>query len=294
MSADTRPAREKLRMMAVHAHPDDEASKGAAAVAKYVHEGVDVTIVTCTGGERGDILNPAMADDPDALADLTAVRRREMEAARDVLGADHVWLGFVDSGLPEGDPVPDLPDGCFALLRTEEAARPLVQLIRERRPHVLTTYDENGHYPHPDHIMTHKISILAWELAADPTYRPELGEPWEISKLYYNMSMSAVEANEFHEYYLERGLDSPYEERLSWYKGLRQNPITTKVDVSDYLEYRDRALLAHATQVDPEGMFFWVSNEVRRLVWPWEAYTLHFSRIPVTIPEDDLFEGLRS
>src|SRR5699024_6471413 len=102
-----------LRLMAVHAHPDDESSKGSATMARYVAEGVHVLVETCTGGERGDILNPAM-DRPDIVADLTGVRVREMARAADILGVDHHWLGYVDSGLPEGDPTPPLPEGCFA------------------------------------------------------------------------------------------------------------------------------------------------------------------------------------
>mgnify|MGYP002382293009 CR=1 FL=1 len=116
---------ERLRVMCVHAHPDDESSKGAATTAKYVAEGVDVHVVTCTGGERGSILNPKM-DRPDILENITEVRRQEMDRARDILGVSQDWLGFEDSGWPEGDPKPPLPDGCFAALPVEEAAEPLV------------------------------------------------------------------------------------------------------------------------------------------------------------------------
>src|SRR4051812_49680351 len=152
---DDCPVREQLRLMAVHAHPDDESSKGAATMARYVSEGVDVHVVTCTGGERGSILNPTLQHDESVLANLTDVRRREMDAAREILGVRQVWLGWVDSGLPEGDPLPPLPEGCFASMDVHRAAEPLVRLIREFRPHVLTTYDENGGYPHPHHNMCH-------------------------------------------------------------------------------------------------------------------------------------------
>ena len=135
---------DRLRLMAVHAHPDDESSKGAATMAKYVAEGADVLVVSCTGGERGDVLNPHLKDDAHILRDLAQVRRDEMKRAQEILGVQHTWLGFVDSGLPEGDPLPPLPDGCFALEPLETAARPLVQAVREFRPHVLLTYDENG------------------------------------------------------------------------------------------------------------------------------------------------------
>src|SRR5438067_10352289 len=150
--------------MAVHAHPDDESSKGAATTAKYVAEGVDVLVVTCTGGERGSVLNPKL-DRLEIWRDMAEIRRAEMNRAREILGVRQAWLGFVDSGFPEGDPPPPLPDGCFAALPVEVAAAPLVRLMRSFRPHVVTTYDENGGYPHPDHIMCHKITVAAFDAA---------------------------------------------------------------------------------------------------------------------------------
>src|SRR5580698_7826513 len=150
-----------LRLMAVHAHPDDESSKGGATMARYAREGVQVLVCTLTGGERGDILNKAM-ELPEVRADLPAVRRAEMDKAREILGVQQRFLGFVDSGLPEGDPLPPLPPGCFALTPVAEAAEPLVRAIREFRPHVILTYDENGGYPHPDHIMTHQVTMAAF------------------------------------------------------------------------------------------------------------------------------------
>src|SRR3546814_19183006 len=99
-----------------------------------------------------------------------------MERARDSLGGTQDWLGFIDSGWPEGDPKPPLPEGCFALVPVEEAAAPLVKLIREFKPHVVTTYDENGGYPHPDHIQCHKISVHAFRAASAPEQYPERSE----------------------------------------------------------------------------------------------------------------------
>src|SRR5690554_4059473 len=160
--------------MAVHAHPDDESSKGAATMAKYVAEGVSVLVVTCTGGERGSVLNPKL-DRPEVWERISEIRTAEMEAARAILGVDQAWLGFVDSGLPEGDPPPPLPEGCFARQELAVATEPLVKLMREFRPHVVTTYDESGGYPHPDHIMCHKISVAAFEAAGDPDQYPQAG-----------------------------------------------------------------------------------------------------------------------
>src|SRR6476619_6034601 len=132
----------QLRLMAVHAHPDDESSKGAATTARYAAEGARVMVVTLTGGERGDILNPAM-DLPEVHGRIHEIRIDEMRKAAEILGVEHRWLGFVDSGLPEGDPPPPLPDGCFAVVPLEEPTESLVRVIRKFRPHVLTTYDEN-------------------------------------------------------------------------------------------------------------------------------------------------------
>src|SRR4029079_826865 len=126
---------ERLRLMAVHAHPDDETSKGAATMAKYVAEGKDVLVVSCTGGERGDVLNPALRNDPEILRDMPEVRRREMAQDQRILGVQHTWLGFVDSGLTGGDPLPALPEGCFAREPIEATTEALVRVIRDFRPH---------------------------------------------------------------------------------------------------------------------------------------------------------------
>src|ERR1700741_3163126 len=175
----------ELRLMAVHAHPDDESSKGAATLARYADEGHRVLVVTLTGGERGDILNPAM-DLPEVHGRIADIRRDEMAKAAEILGVEHTWLGFVDSGLPKGDPPPPLPEGCFALVPLEVSVEALVRVVREFRPHVMTTYDENGGYPHPDHIRCHQVSVGAFEAAGDPTRFSDPGEPWMVSNLYYN------------------------------------------------------------------------------------------------------------
>src|SRR5579863_793180 len=165
----------ELRLMAVHAHPDDESSKGAATVARYAAEGVRVLVCTLTGGERGDILNPAM-DHPEIKADMARIRRDEMARARRILGVEQRFLGFIDSGLPQGEPKPPLPDGCFALTEVAEAAEPLVRAIREFRPHVMLTYNQNGGYPHPDHVMTHLVTVAAFEAASEPDAYPASGD----------------------------------------------------------------------------------------------------------------------
>ncbi|HTZ43231.1 MAG TPA: mycothiol conjugate amidase Mca [Jatrophihabitans sp.] len=287
----------RLRLMCVHAHPDDESSKGAATMAKYVDEGAQVLVVSCTGGERGDILNPALKHRSDIEADLSAVRRAEMANAQRILGIDHHWLGFVDSGLPEGDPLPPLPDGCFALAPLEEATRALVEVIRRFRPHVMTTYDENGGYPHPDHIRCHQVSVAAFDAAGDPSRFPEAGEPWQPVKLYYDISFSRERIEALHDAMLELGLESPYAERLKDWDtataGRRVPNITTLVHCADTFERRDAALIAHATQVDPEGWFFRVPLDVQKRAFPWEQFELARSLVDTELPEDDLFAGVR-
>ncbi|MEU6170950.1 mycothiol conjugate amidase Mca [Streptantibioticus parmotrematis] len=285
---------EQLRLMAVHAHPDDESSKGAATMAKYVSEGVDVLVATCTGGERGSVLNPKLQGDPYIEEHIHEVRAKEMDEARQILGVKQAWLGFVDSGLPEGDPLPPLPEGCFALQDVDEAAGALVKLIRSFRPHVMTTYDENGGYPHPDHIMTHKISMLAFEAAGDPSRYPEAGEPWAPLKLYYNQGFNRDRTLALHEALLARGLESPYGDWLErWEKMDRpERQITTYVPCGDFFEIRDKALLAHATQIDPDGFWFHVPMDLQKEVWPTEDYELAKSRVPTSLPESDLFAGV--
>ena len=278
--------------MAVHAHPDDESSKGAATLAHYVKEGVEVLVVTCTGGERGDVLNPAAQADVDALG-IAEVRRQEMADAVRILGVGHAWLGFADSGYPEGDPRPPLPAGCFADLPLDVASEPLVRLVREFRPHVITTYDENGGYPHPDHIRCHEVSMEAFTKSGDSAAYADSGEPWQPLKLYYNMTFTRERVITFHEALTAAGMESPYSDWLDdWAEG-EEDRVTTRVRVDDYFPVRDDALRAHRTQVDPGGLWFAVPLEMHRDLWPTEDYHLAVSRVETTLPESDLFAGIR-
>ncbi len=272
-----------LRLMHVHAHPDDEASKGAASTAKYVAEGVRVRVVTCTGGERGDVLNPQLTVDPAHLAQL---RREEMARAAEILGVEHVWLGFEDSGFPSGDPPPPLPEGSFAALPLADVTPALVEQILEFRPHVITTYDENGGYPHPDHVRTHEITMAAVADAA-----PQ----WQVSKVYYHQTFHRAKILALHEAAVAHGFVSPYAE---WIEDVKMRPaddhrVTTKVACADYFDVRDAALKAHATQIDPEGHWFALPSAIAGEVWPTEDFELALSTLAYDGPEDDLFHGLR-
>ena len=197
------------RLLAVHAHPDDESSKGAATYAHYVDSGAEVLVVTCTGGERGGIQNPTLDAAAAAMAerDMAGLRRLEMAAAREAVGFEHRWLGFFDSGLPEnGEP---LEADCFALIPLEVSAEPLVALIREFRPQVMVTYDENGGYPHPDHVRTHELSMYALEAAADAARYPHAGPAWQIQKVYYDRIFNSPRANAMYEKLQEEDPESP-------------------------------------------------------------------------------------
>jgi mycothiol S-conjugate amidase len=170
----------------------------------------------------------------------------------------------------------------------------LVKVIRQFRPHVLTTYDETGGYPHPDHIRCHQISVAAFDAAVDPNAYPELGQAWQTLKLYYSFTFHRARIVALDKAMAERGLESPYAERLrDWPDDPeREARITTRVPCADYFGVRDRALLAHATQVDPHGPWFLVPLDVQVEVWPTEDWQLVRSLVDSKLPEDDLFAGV--
>jgi mycothiol S-conjugate amidase len=281
---------EPLCLLTVHAHPDDESSKGAATVARYAAAGVRTVLVCCTGGEEGDILNPAM-DRPEIREDLPAVRGRELAAAVAAIGySEVVELGYRDSGMP-GSEANANPD-CFAAVDLDEAVGRLVAVIRRTRPQVVVTYHEDQQgYPHPDHLRVHDISVLAFDRAADPLAYPYAGEPWQPLKLYYTMwSRRRVVA--MHEKFLELELESPFTDR--WLDRPSSDPLaTTTIDITGYAHVRREALMAHATQIDPTSPFwFGLPAEVADTVHPFDEYTLARSLVDAPVPEDDLFAGI--
>ncbi|MDQ0379018.1 mycothiol conjugate amidase Mca [Amycolatopsis thermophila] len=267
-----------MRLMAVHAHPDDESSKGAATLARYAAEGVDVLVVTCTGGERGDVLNPRL-NTPEVRADLPAIRRREMARAREILGVRHRFLGFRDSGLTDAPPADS-----FARQPLHDAVERLVDAIRDFRPDVLVTYDETGGYPHPDHVRTHEVAVAAFDAVA--------ATPWRIAKLYYLATLSRPWFQALHDAMTARGIDSGMGEVLAELPET-EVAVTTRVHCADYFDVRDRALRAHETQVAPDHPFFRHPRDLERAVWPTEDYVLARSLVPAEPPEDDLFAGIR-
>ena len=283
----------ELRLLTVHAHPDDEASKGAATVAAYHQAGVGCTLVCCTGGEEGEILNPAM-DRPEVAEHLAEVRVAELRQAAEIIGYDEVvMLGYRDSGMPDSEP--NSHPKAFANADHDEAVGRLVTVIRRVRPHVLVTYpDDRTGYNHPDHLQVHDISVPAFDAAGDADRYPEAGEPWQPLKMYFTVwSRARIEG--LHAKFVEMGLESPYQ---GWSdRPSRDHLITTRIPIADHWEVRGEALRAHATQVDPASPFwFGLPDEVARTVHPYDDYVLARSLVgepPAGSLEDDLFDRIR-
>jgi mycothiol S-conjugate amidase len=280
-----------LCLLTVHAHPDDEASKGACTVARYADEGVRTVLVCCTGGEEGDILNPAM-DKPEIRDDLARVRQAELARSTEIIGFDEVvMLGYRDSGMPDSEA--NARPEAFANAEPDEAVGRLVEVIRRERPQVVITYgDDQQGYPHPDHLQVHDVTLPAFDRAGDASWRPDLGDPWQPSKLYYSVwSRKRIEAT--HNRMLELGLESPFTEE--WFaRPSQDHRITTTVDIAGFTHVRLDALLAHATQVDPTSRFwFGLPREESESLHPFDDYILARSLVDTEVPEHDLFAGLR-
>ena len=285
-----------LCLLQIHAHPDDEASKGAGTTALYSARGVRNVLVCCTGGEEGEILNPAM-DRPEVRDNLHAVRIEELNESVRLLGYDALHLlGYRDSGMPETE-ANARPDN-FWNAPLEEAVERFVRIIRAEKPHVVISYHEDRDwYPHPDHIRVWEITEPAFEAAGDPDRFPDAGEPWQPSKLYF-VSWSLGRIKALHQAHIDFGLESPFER---WFEGKfpdRDDRFTTRIDVGEYMGQRRAALLAHATQVTPDGFWMKLPDEVSRAAYPWEDFILERSLVDTGVApgetELDLFAGLLS
>ncbi len=299
---------DRLCLLTVHAHPDDEASKGAGTVARYHAEGVHTVLVCCTGGEEGDILNPAL-DTPEVRADLPALRRVELQRSTEIIGYDEVeLLGYRDSGMPDSEA--NANPAAFAQAPFEEAVERLVAVVRRTRPQVMVVYgDEQSSYPHPDHLRVHDIGVAAFEAAGDRGRFAGAGPAFQPAKLYYTV-FSVARFREIHEKFEELGLESPFDEQ--WRKRWEDVPpevVTTSIDLTGFADVRREALLAHATQVDPNSRFwFGLPPEVMASIHPHDDYRLAQMRSPDGAllplpsartgdagrddPETDLFAGI--
>lgn len=293
-----------LCILTVHAHPDDEASKGAPTLAMYGQQGVRTVLVCCTGGEEGDLQNPHLREPGQPFHGLTPEQERaklaelrplELQRSAEVIGFDRVvMLGYRDSGMPDSEA--NAHPECFANADLDEAVGRLVEVIRAERPQVVITYgDDQRGYPHPDHLKVHDISVPAFERAGDPSWYPHLGEPWQPSKLYYS-TWSKARLIAVHEGMLRLRGESPFDQAWLDRPG-QDHRITTRLDVGEYLWARTGALKAHATQVDPtEPWWFGLDDRQLAEVYPYEDWIL--ARSLVGIPADgehetDLFAGLR-
>jgi N-acetyl-1-D-myo-inositol-2-amino-2-deoxy-alpha-D-glucopyranoside deacetylase len=302
---DDAPAR---RLLLVHAHPDDESLGTGATMARYVDEGAHVTLVTCTSGEEGEVVLPSLAhlaaDKDDALGPH---RQIELAAAMQVLGVtDHRFLGgpgvYRDSGMM-GTPSNDRSE-CFWRADLLEAARHLVTVIREVRPQVLVTYDDFGGYGHPDHINAHRVAMYAAALAAAASFAPELGKPWDITKIYWTAFPRSVFLAQARRA-IEAGMENPLGEfdlddaaavdgAMPW--AVDDALVTTAIDGQNFVSRKVDALKAHATQINVEDGWFALSNDN-----PHEVFGVEYFRIAkgqVTGPldsegrETDLFAGV--
>lgn len=277
--------------MTVHAHPDDESSKGAPTIAKYRSDGVSTVLVCCTGGEQGDILNPAM-DREDVRANLHAVRLQELDKAASVIGYEHVeLLGYKDSGMAGSEANAD--PACFAQADEQEAVGRLVTLIRKYKPQVLISYsDDQELYPHPDHLRAHDVAIKAFDAAGDASAFPQAGDAWQPLKLYYTVWVAA-KMRLMDSTLAKLGIELPFSEAI---RAMPDNDhrITTRIDVEKWAHVRAEALLAHATQIDPESpIWFGLPEEVQMQIIGEDDYVLAKSLVETTGPEVDLFAGIR-
>jgi len=288
------------RLLLVHAHPDDETIGTGAVMAKYVTEGVQVTLVTCTLGEEGEVLVADLqhlaADQDDTLGEH---RIGELADAMAILGvSDHRFLGeagkYRDSGMM-GVPSNDRDD-CFWRADLLAAACDLVQVIREVRPQVVVTYDDFGGYGHPDHIQAHRVTHYAVALAESPSFRPDLGPAWGVSKVYWTAFPRSViregimtlrEVDSDNEFAAMDPDDLPF--------ACDDELITTAVDATEFLDRKMTALAAHKTQVTVDGGFFALSNNLGSQAMGTEYFRLvRGTPVPDTCEgrETDLFAGI--
>jgi mycothiol S-conjugate amidase len=290
--------------MTIHAHPDDEASKGAPTVAKYFAEGVRTVLVCCTGGEEGDLQNPALREPGQPFHDMTPeqerahlaiVRPEELRKSVEAIGFSSLhMLGYRDSGMAGSES--NNNSDCFHMADLDEAAGRLVRLIRLERPHVILTYnDDQASYPHPDHLRVHDASVLAFDRAGDPAWYPDAGEPWQPQKMYYTL-WAKERILAVHEALVLKYGESPFDE--NWRNRPSQDHrVTTRLHIGEYLYARTQSLRAHATQVDPAAKFwFGLTDTELADVYPWEDWILaqsHNCEVPEGMLETDMFVGIR-
>ncbi|MGH8908283.1 MAG: N-acetyl-1-D-myo-inositol-2-amino-2-deoxy-alpha-D-glucopyranoside deacetylase [Egibacteraceae bacterium] len=283
----------KFSLLCVHAHPDDEAISTGGILARYADEGIGVAVVTCTGGERGEIVGAGM-DADEIRPRLGAVRHDELSRALEILGAGPPrLLGYIDSGMMGTDGNDD-PES-FWRAPFDQAVGRLVAHIRQLRPDVLVTYDAFGAYGHPDHIQAHRVAIAAVEAADVAALYPDAGPAWRVRKVYYATIPSSAILR-VNGWLAERGLPSPFgdiehPDELPF--GTPDELVTTAVDVRPWLERKRRALYAHTSQIGPDSFFLNIPDDIAPAAFGQEWFIRQRSDVPAPRREDDLFAGLR-
>lgn len=274
-------------ILCIFAHPDDETFGVGGIVAMYADRGVPVTMVCATRGEAGEI-SPSSGATPETLP---AFRDRELRDAMRILGVTDVrFLDFRDSGM-EGTPENDDPRSLHQA-NPEDVVRPLVAVIRERRPQALVTWDPSGGYGHPDHVAVHRHATAAYHAAAESDRFPDLGEPWRTPALFYNV-IPADDFDRMRERLQERGIDFGEipggQENFERLERLRPNTV---IDVRAQVSRKRQALLAHRTQIDETGPFAKMPDDIATDFFGHE----HFYRVEPPVPEGivlhDLLEEL--
>lgn len=283
-----------LGLMAVHAHPDDEVIMTGGVLARAAKEGIRTAVVTCTGGELGEVVGEGM-DPGEIFPRLGEVRLEELREALEILGTDGPrMLGYRDSGMigTEGNDDPR----SFWRADFDEAVGRLVAQIREFRPSVLVSYDAYGGYGHPDHVQAHRVMLVASEAAAIPLLYPDAGPAWSIPKVYFG-TLPKSRIFLVNQLMAAQGLPSPFPtadtpEELPM--GTPDDEVTTTVDVSPWLDQKMSALRAHRSQLSPDSFFLNVPADLEAQAFGTEWFVRTRSRLPVSAaPEDDLFTGLR-
>lgn len=283
-----------LTLMTVHAHPDDEIFGTGGTLAKAADQDIHTVLVTCTGGEEGEIVDPSM-DQDEVRPRLREVRAEELRCAVKVLGIETLeFLGYRDSGMA-GTEANSNPQS-FHMADIGEATGRLVRLIRQYRPQVLVSYDENGSYGHPDHIKAHQITVRAFDAAADPAQYPEAGEPWQPQKLYFS-GISRGQVERWRRAAEEAGIEDAWVRREPAPeeppRGLPQERITTYVDITPYLQRKRDAFRCHRTQIRDDNFIISTPDEVARRAFYDEQFIRVRALVEAPTPEDDLFAGLR-
>ncbi|MGQ4808211.1 Mycothiol S-conjugate amidase [Candidatus Entotheonellaceae bacterium PAL068K] len=283
-------------LLVVHAHPDDESSGTGGLLRLTADRGQTTVLVTCTNGELGEVNGPALRlkprEHPQDRRQLAQIRRQELTQATALLGVTHLYmLGYHDSGMRGWET--NQAREAFVRAEPDEVVARLVRIIRTHRPDIVVTYDENGGYGHPDHIMTHRVVVAAVQAAAEAGQWPLADTPWQVAKLYYTAWARSDMLRAFklmHVLGMRTPLRDPNFDPNAL--GCPDELITTRIDVRSVLPVKWRALFTHRSQMGWGKVFWWFLRLTGRWLYPYESFRCVQS--PTNIPrhEIDMFVGL--